>query len=613
MAYDVDLKDLRFQLFDWLKLESILEHPKFADWDRDNIEMVLEEALKIAQEQFDPANEPGDRQGVKLEDGKVTVPEVYQQPYRTLAEGGWVGCVNNPEYGGLGLPHLIGLAVTEFFGGSNTSLSLILLLTRGVGELVEHYGTDEMRALFCERLYTGAWTGTMCLTEPHAGSDVGASTSKAEPLENGRYAISGEKIFITFGDHDMTENVVHAVLARLPGAPQGTKGLSLFLVPKYRVNPDGSLGEPNDVVCGGVEHKMGIHGSPTCSMLFGPNGGCEGYLLGEENRGMRLMFDMMNAARLDVGLQGLSIGGAAHEAALRYARERVQGRHWTSMGDRDAQPVAIVEHPDIRRLLFTSQAYVQGMRALLLETGKFIDLAHTAEGEEAERCQAYVDLLTPVCKAWASDWGFRVTEWCLQVYGGYGYIKDYPVEQYLRDAKIASIYEGTNGIQALDLVGRKLMAHGGRTFKELLGRVASTVKHLQSDPDLAGPGFQLGAALQAIQEVAGEVPKRPDGQSVMMLNAVPFLDMLGHTLAGSFLLEQALLAREKLKALLEEKGIDPEAKESYEQILRTDTDVAFLHNKIQIAIHFAYRGLPLVKALAIAVESGEASPIEAVF
>jgi alkylation response protein AidB-like acyl-CoA dehydrogenase len=613
MAYDIDLKDLRFQLFDWLKLESILEHPKFADWDRDNIEMVLEEALKIAQEQFDPANEPGDREGVKLENGKVTVPEVYQQPYRTLAEGGWVGCVNNPEYGGLGLPHLIGLAVTEFFGGSNTSLSLILLLTRGVGELVEHYGTDEMRELFCERLYTGAWTGTMCLTEPHAGSDVGASTSKAQPLENGHYAISGEKIFITFGDHDMTENVVHAVLARLPGAPQGTKGLSLFLVPKYRVNPDGSLGEPNDVVCGGVEHKMGIHGSPTCSMLFGANGRCEGYLLGEENKGMRLMFDMMNAARLDVGLQGLSIGGAAHEAALRYARERVQGRHWTRMGDRDAQPVAIVEHPDVRRLLFTSQAYVQGMRALLLETGKFIDLAHTAEGEEAERCQAYVELLTPVCKAWASDWGFRVTEWCLQVYGGYGYIKDYPAEQYLRDAKIASIYEGTNGIQALDLVGRKLMAHGGRTFKELLGRVASTVKRLQSDPDLAGPGFQLGAALQAIQEVAGEVPHRPDGQLVMMLNAVPFLDMVGHTLAGSFLLEQAVLAREKLKVLLEEKGVDPEAKESYEQLLRTDTDAAFLHNKIQIAIHFAYRGLPLVKALAIAVESGEASPIEAVF
>lgn len=613
MAYNVDLNDLKFQLFDWLDLDSILESPVFADWDRENIEMVLDEALKIAQEQFDPVNERGDREGVKLQDGKVTVPAVYQEPYKTLAQGGWVGCVNNPEYGGLGLPHLIGLTVTEFFGGSNTSLSLILLLTRGVGELVEHHGTDEMRKLFCEKLYTGQWTGTMCLTEPHAGSDVGASTSKAEPLGDGRYKISGEKIFITFGDHDMTDNVIHAVLARIPGAPKGTKGLSLFVVPKFRVNPDGTVGEANDVVCGGVEHKLGIHGSPTCSMLFGSKGECEGYLLGQENSGMPLMFQMMNAARLDVGLQGLSIAGAAHQEALGYARERVQGRHWTQLADRDAEPVAIVEHPDVRRLLFTSQAYVEAMRALLLETGKFIDLAHIAEGEEAERCQAYVELLTPVCKAWGSDWGFRVTEWCLQVYGGYGYIQDYPAEQYLRDAKIASIYEGTNGIQALDLVGRKLMAHGGRTFKELLGRVASTAQRLQKDPDLAGPGLQLGMALKAIQEVAGEVPQRPNGHLVMMLNAVPFLDMLGHTLAGSFLLEQSLLAREKLQVLLQAKGVNPEDGDAYEKLLASDQDVSFLHNKIQVAIHFAYVGLPLVRAMAVAAESGEMSPVEAVF
>jgi len=358
---------------------------------------------------------------------------------------------------------------------------------------------------------------------------------------------------------------------------------------------------------------MGIHGSPTCSILFGANGGCEGYLLGQENGGMRLMFEMMNAARLDVGLQGMSIGAAAHQAALSYSKERIQGRRWTQLADRDAAPVAIVEHPDIRRLLLTSQAYVEGMRALLLETGKFIDLAHITAGEEAERCQAYVELLTPVCKAWASDWGFRVTEWCLQVYGGYGYIQDYPAEQYLRDAKIASIYEGTNGIQALDLVGRKLMAHGGRTFKELLARVESTVERLQTDPDLAGPGLELGAALQAISEVAGEVPERPNGPLIMMLNAVPFLDMLGHTLAGSFLLEQALLARQKLQALLEEKGIDPDSETAFQALLESDQDAVFFHNKIQTAILFAYRGLPNVRMMATAIEAGESSPIDAVF
>ena len=613
MAYNVDIRDVKFQLFEWLDLEGILGQERFADWDRENIELVLGEALKIAQEQLDPANEPGDREGARLEDGKVTVPEVYQKPYQTIAEGGWVGSVNNPEYGGLGLPHLVGVAINELFSGSNMSLSLVLLLTRGAGELIEHHGTDEMRRLFCERLYTGHWTGTMCLTEPHAGSDVGASTARAELLGDGRYSISGEKIFITFGDHDMTDNVIHTVLARVPGAPTGTKGLSLFVVPKVRVEPDGSLGEANDVVCGGIEDKLGIHGSPTCSIVFGPNGGCEGFLVGEENGGMKLMFEMMNAARLEVGLQGLAVAAAAQRAALAYAKERVQSRHWTQVADPNAAPVAIIEHPDVRRMLQTSQAYVEGMRALLLETAKFIDLAHLADGEEAERCQAYVELLTPVCKAWASDWGFRVTEWCLQVYGGYGYIKDYPAEQYLRDAKIVSIYEGTNGIQALDLVGRKLLAHGGRPFKELLGRVESTVQRLQKDPELAGPGLQLATALAAIGEVATEVPQRPDGNQIMMLNAVPFLDMLGHTLAGSFLLEQALLAREKLQVILEEEGVDSDAEGAYTSLLASDQEAAFLHNKIQTAIHFAYRGLPLVKALGIAVESGEMSPVEAVF
>jgi alkylation response protein AidB-like acyl-CoA dehydrogenase len=613
MAYEIDIKDVKFQLFDWLDLESILASETFADWDRENIELVLGEALKIAKEQLDPANEPGDREGVTLEDGKVTVPAAYQEPFKTLAEGGWVGCVNNPEYGGLGLPHLVSLAANEFFSGANTSLSLVLLLTRGVGELVEGYGNDELRQLYCEKLYAGTWTGTMCLTEPQAGSDVGASTTTAEPVGDGRYSIVGEKIFITFGDHDMTDNVVHAALARLPGAPAGTKGLSLFLVPKYRVMPDGTLGESNDVVCGGIEHKMGIHGSPTCSMLFGPNGGCEGFLLGKENGGMRLMFEMMNAARLDVGLQGQAIAGAAHQAALAYARERIQSRRWNQMADKDAAPVAIVEHPDVRRLLLTSQAYVEGMRALLLETAKFIDLAHTREGEEAERCQAYVELLTPVCKAWASDWGFRVTEWCLQVFGGYGYIQDYPAEQYMRDAKIASIYEGTNGIQALDLVGRKLMSNGGRTFKELLGRVGSTVKRLQTDPELAGPGLQLAAALKEVSEVATEVPKRPDGPASLMLNAVPFLDMLGHTLAGSFLLEQALLAREKLQVILEEKGVKPGSEAAYKALLDSDQDAVFFHNKIQTAILFAYRGLPNVRMFATAIEAGETSAIDAVF
>ena len=607
MDYNVDFRDVKFQIFDWLPTERLLGTGLFADWDRENLEMVLAEALKISQEEIAPTNEDGDQEGSCLEDGVVKVPSSFKAPYNMVAEGGWIGCTNNPEFGGLGIPVVVGTAVNEFFSGANLSLALVLMLTRGAGELVEEFGTDEMRDLFCEKLFSGEWTGTMCLTEPQAGSDVGASTSKAEPQENGRYLISGEKIFITYGDHDLTDNVIHAVLARLPGAAPGTKGLSLFIVPKYRVNPDGSLGEPNDVQCASIEHKMGIHGSPTCSMLFGQNGACEGFLVGEENKGMKLMFTMMNAARLEVGLQGLAVAGAAHQAALAYARERVQSRHWS--GARDAGPVAIVEHPDVRRLLLLSDSYVQGMRALLLQTALYQDMARALNGEEAATYKAISELLTPICKAWCTDWSFRVTEWCLQVFGGYGYTKDYPAEQYLRDAKIGSIYEGTNGIQALDLVARKIPSHEGKPFGELLARVGNTVKNLRGDSLLGGPALRLGKAVKQVEETVGEVSQRPDMMQSLMLNAVPMLDMVGTTLAGNFLLEQANLAKTKLEEILQAKSVAAEDGEALAALLADDEEAAFYHNKIQAAIHFAFRVLPMVKAMGVAIRAGESAPI----
>ncbi len=611
MEYRVDMRDVKFQIFDWLGVERLLRSGRFGDWDRENLEMVLDEALRIAREKLAPANEEGDRQGVRLEDGVVRVPPAYHDAYRTVAEGGWVGSTSNPEHGGMGLPQVIGTAVTEFFGGANLSLSLVFPLSRGVGQLVERHGSDELRRLYCEPLFTGRWAGTMCLTEPQAGSDVGASTTRAERLDNGRYRITGEKIFITFGDHDLTDNVVHAVLARLPGAPAGTRGLSLFLVPKLRVGADGALGQANDVRCAAIEHKLGIHGSPTCSILFGPEGGCEGVLLGAENGGMKLMFEMMNGARIEVGLQGAAVAGAAHQAALAYARERVQSRHWRAT-DRDAPPVPIVQHPDVRRLLLSSSAYVQAMRALLLMTSHFVDLGEVAEGEERDRCQAYVQLLTPICKAWCSDWGFRVTEWCLQVYGGYGYVKDYPAEQYLRDAKIASIYEGTNGIQALDLVARKLPADGGKPFRELLGRAGQTARKLGGDPLLAGPGALLAQAVGEVGEVAAAVAGRPDGTLLILLNAVPFLDMVGNVLGAHCLLDQAALARTRLRTILDQRGVAADDPAAVSALLGDDPEAAFCHDKVQAARHFAYRVLPQVTALGVAVKAGETAPIEAV-
>jgi alkylation response protein AidB-like acyl-CoA dehydrogenase len=612
VAYEADIRDIKFQLFEWLPTEALLKKELFSQWERGDVEMVIDEALKLAKEQLAPTNHDGDVVGARFQDGRVTVPPSFHPVYRKMREGGWIGCINSPEYGGMGLPDVVGTAINELFFGANMSLSLTALLTRGASYLIERFGTDEMRKLFCERMYAGEWAGTMCLTEPQAGSDVGASKTRAVKQPNGRYLIQGEKIFITGGDHDLAENIIHAVLARLPGAPDGTAGLSLFIIPKIRVNPDGSLGQPNDVACSRIEEKLGIHGSPTCSMVFGGNGACEGFLLGEENHGMKLMFHMMNPARIEVGLQGASVAAATHLAALDYARTRLQSRHWTKLKDHTAPQVPILEHPDVRRMLFTSGAYVQAMRALLLQTSIYIDMTHVTTGEEQERYQGYVEVLTPICKAWASDWGFRVAEWCLHVYGGYGYTRDYPAEQYLRDAKIAAIYEGTNGIQALDLVARKLPAKGGKPTRELLGMAEATFKKLRNDPQFTEPAWMLGAALKQIEDISKGLTKRPDAALVVLLNSVAFLDMIGDVLGAHFLLDQAVIAREKLGAMLASAGIAASDNGAVRAYLAERPEAAYYHNKVQAAIHFAYRVLPQVTASAVAIRAGEMSPMEAV-
>lgn len=612
MAYQVDMRDVRFQLFEWLPTAKLLTSPRFSQWTQGDLEMVLEEAYKLAAEVLAPTNKEGDRVGAKYENGKVLMPPSFREAYNKLCEGGWISCINSPEFGGMGLPEVVGTAINEFFFGANISLSLTALLTRGAGYLIEKFGTDQMRQMFLEKMYSGQWGGTMCLTEPQAGSDVGASKTRAVKQENGTYLIQGEKIFITSGDQDLTENIIHLVLARTPGAPAGTAGLSLFVVPKIRVNPDGSLGQPNDVQTAGIEHKLGIHGSPTCSLVFGPNNACEGYLLGEELQGMKLMFHMMNPARIEVGLQGEALAAASLQEALQYAKTRLQGRHWTRLKDHEAPQVPIIEHPDVRRMLFTSLAYVQAMRALLMQTSYYIDMTRVTEGEEQERYQSYVEVLTPICKAWASDWGFRVTEWCLQVFGGYGYTQEYPAEQYLRDAKIASIYEGTNGIQALDLVARKLPAKGGKPIRELLGQAEATFKKLRNDPQFMEPAWMLGAALKQIEDISKGLTKRPDAAMVVLLNAVPFLDMIGDTLGAHFLLDQAALAREKLQQAYQAAGVDPEDEKLAAKFLAENADAAFYHNKVQAAIHFAYRVLPNVTARAVAIRAGETGPLQAI-
>ncbi|WP_291271705.1 acyl-CoA dehydrogenase [Geothrix sp.] len=611
MKYLDDDRDVRFNLFEWLDLDALLKAGPYEEVDRDQLGMVLDEALKVARGSVAACNEVGDRVGAQFENGKVKLPEGFAGAFQDLASGGWISATMSPEFGGMGLPESVGTGISEFLMGANTALGLKALLTRGAAHLIEVFGSDDLKATYCERMYTGEWTGTMCLTEAGAGSDLGALTTKAVKQGDGSYLITGEKIFITSGDHELTPNIIHAVLARTPGAPAGPKGLSLFVVPKVRVNPDGSLGAANDVACAGIEHKLGIHGSPTCSLVFGTNGGCQGFLLGQEEQGLAHMFQMMNAARYEVGVQGLGNASAAHQAALAYAKERLQGRG-PSAGKGASQSL-IIEHPDVRRMLLMQAAYVQAMRAMVSYTGWCMDMAHITVGEDHDRWQGLVELFTPVCKAWCSDWGFRVTEWALQTFGGYGYTMDYPAEQYLRDCKIASIYEGTNGIQALDLVGRKFRMQDGRPVKHLLGLAGTTAQTMAADPVLGASARQLADAVKALGRVLQGVPARENAQLLTVLNAVPILDMLGHVVAGHLLLQQAALAKQKGLELLQARGVDPADRSAVQALLASSRDAAFYQNKVQAAIHFAHRGLPLVAAHAVALQAGETAPMEAVF
>ncbi len=608
MRYLDDLRDILFNLFECLDLDAVLKGAAYEDVDREQLGMVLDEALKVAKGSVAACNEVGDRVGAKHANGKVELPEGFAGAFDDLASGGWISATMNPEFGGMGLPEVVGTGISEHLMGANTALALKTMLTRGSAHLIETFGSDDLKATYVEKMYSGEWCGTMCLTEAGAGSDLGALTTKATKQEDGSYLITGEKIFITSGDHELTPNIIHAVLARVADAPAGPKGLSLFVVPKFRVNANGSLGERNDVTCAGIEHKLGIHGSPTCTLVFGMENGCQGFLLGQEQQGLVYMFQMMNAARYEVGVQGLGNASAAHQAALAFAKERLQGRAGKGVGQSP-----IIQHPDVRRMLLMQSAYVQAMRALVSYTAWCMDMAHVSVGDEKNRWQGLVELFTPVCKAWCSDWGFRVTEWALQTYGGYGYTMDYPAEQYLRDCKIASIYEGTNGIQALDLVGRKFRMQDGKPMKDLLQLVGVTVETLAADPILGGSASQLGAALKTLTAVLQEAPTRPNGGALTVLNAVPVLDMLGHVVSGHLLLQQAAIAQAKGQALLQERGVAAEDKAAVQALLKDSPEAAFYNNKVQAAIHFAHRGLPLVAAMAVAIQAGETAPLEAVF
>lgn len=546
-TYTAPVRDMQFILYDLLKIDQYSDLPGFSEASPDVVSSILDEGAKLTQEVLQPLNQSGDEEGCHLQDGKVTTPKGFKEAYSTYIEGGWGGLTGDAEYGGQGLPYVLGIAMNEMCCSANFAFSMYPGLTHGAIDAIEQHGSHEQKEQYLPKLISGEWTGTMNLTEAQAGTDLGLIRTKAAPQADGTYLVNGSKIFISAGDHDLTENVIHLVLARLPDAPAGTQGISLFIVPKMLVNADGSLGEFNKVYCARLEEKLGIHGNCTCVMNFEDS---VGYMVGEANKGLRAMFTMMNAARLGVGTQGLSMAEVAYQNAAAYAKERLQMRSLTGPKAPDKPADPIIVHPDIRRMLLTSRAFAEAARALAYRAGLQVDLARKhPEDKVRENADDMLGLLTPVIKAFFTDKGFEATNLCLQVLGGHGYIREWGLEQFVRDARIAQIYEGANGIQALDLVGRKLSANRGRAVWSFLTLVGQFCQQNAQNADLAPLIKPVADALDHFKKATGwfmeHALKNPDNAGA---GAVDYLYILGYLALGYEWAQMAKIAQEKLAA-----------------------------------------------------------------
>ena len=593
----LDQRDIRFAAQEWLKIGQLSETEKFAEFDQDTLDLMVQEGIRFAIDVVSPTRSESDREGCRIEDGRVKVPKCLHEPYQQSYELGWASMGVSQEYGGMGAPATLVLIVNEAMNGANLGLSMFFGLTSGAADLIDTYGSDSLKQKYVAKMYQGKFTGTMCLSEPQAGSDVGAGTTSAESVEDGVYKIKGSKCWISSGDSDLGENVIHAVLARVKGAPDGTKGLSLFVVPHTRVNDNGSLGDWNDVTVASIEDKLGIHASPTAVLNFGENDDCLGWIIGEEGQGISSMFLMMNGARIYTGLIGLALGGAAYENAKTYAQERVQGINISKIRDPEAPRVTIVEHPAVRLNLINMKAKVEAMRALLYYTVFQLDLELIAKtDEERQKAQNMVDLLTPMCKGWCTEVGLDVVQIGIQVLGGVGYTKDFPMEQLYRDARIAPIYEGTTDIQALDLVGRKMLQQGGMLFQQLMERFSQLIGKHSEHPELGGVFKTFEAYCETLYETSmgSQEVIKTRGMEGVALYATPFLMFFSSVTAGSFLLEQAVLAAEKLTQIKAEKGIGDLSDSSF---LKENEDALFYANKIKTTRYFVEVIIPQFDAL----------------
>ncbi|MCU1356156.1 MAG: acyl-CoA dehydrogenase [Acidimicrobiales bacterium] len=585
--YTPPLHDIRFLLDHVTPIGDLAKLEPFAEIDADSVYGVVEEFGRLMSEVWAPTNAVGDHEGSEVEGDTVRTATGFKEAYKAYADAGWGAVPFEEAYGGGGFPWLVGIVQQEMLNSANMALAMAPLLTQGAIDAILHHGSEEQKEKYLLKMVSGEWTGSMNLTEPDAGSDVGALRTKAIKQDDGSYRISGQKIFITFGEHSFTDNIIHLVLARTPDAPTGTKGISCFIVPKFLVNDDGSLGDRNDVHIVSVEHKMGIKGSPTCVLAYGDDSdGAVGYLIGEENAGMRYMFTMMNNARLGVGVEGLGLAERAYQHALAYARERKQG---FAPGAARGEKSFIVEHPDVRRNLLTMKSYTEAMRVLSYKVAEQIDVArHGADESTRTAAQEMVDLLIPLAKSFCTDVAETVTSIGIQVHGGMGFIEETGAAQFYRDTKITQIYEGTNGIQAMDLVGRKLPMRGGGVYQDQLGRMKATVAELaEAGPELAVIHRELSSALDALEDATGWILSEGMADPVQALSAAtPYQRLFATTVAGWLMGVQALVAR---------RLVDAGA---------PDADVAAV--KLVTSRFFAEHLLPQVHGLVAPVKAGKA-------
>jgi alkylation response protein AidB-like acyl-CoA dehydrogenase len=587
--YAAPIRDMQFVMRELAGLDEIAQLPGCDEVSGDLVDAILDEAGKFASGVLAPLNRSGDQEGAKWQHGEVTTASGWKHAYRQFIEAGWTALACDPQYGGQGLPKLVSTAVMEMWKASNMAFSLCPMLTNGAIEALMLRGSDAQKAMYLPKMVSGEWTGTMNLTEPQAGSDLAAVRTRAEPQGDGTYKLFGQKIFITYGEHDLTDNIIHLVLARLPDAPEGVKGISLFVVPKYLVNADGTLGARNDVHCVSIEHKLGIHASPTCVLAFGDKGGAIGTLVGEPNRGLEYMFIMMNEARFAVGMEGLALSERAYQHALQYAKERVQG---TEIGVRGGPKVTIIHHPDVRRMLMSMKSQTEAMRALAYVVGAATDKAHRHPDEAVRaRNQAFVDLMIPVVKGWCTENAIEIASTGVQVHGGMGYIEETGAAQHLRDARITTIYEGTTAIQANDLIGRKIARENGVTVKAVIAEMRAVLDELrQSSEDRTNAAmarsFEAGitALESAVEYILATYAQDVKAASV---GSVPFLKLFGIVAGGWQMARAALVAQRKL-----------------------GEDEGFYRTKRTTARFYADHVLSLAPSLAYAVVNGASGALE---